>query len=1023
MRGRRFMLKTFGNIKCRLLILLVVLLLFFNFLNLPVIAEENDLPDIEILSVDYDKELTENKMSNFIVKIKNRGSKNLSGEEIKVALFLDQLADPVSYNSTTDDLDIGKSMYINISWMPSFGDDKQYSLSIIVNHEELFDEESFDNNFRDFLVTINEKDTNLEITDVKIPDEIYVNKTSTIITNIINNGRTTNKKIVAKMNTSINGEVETLKKEGLDRDELFIFNFSWVPSKVGIQKINIYVFLEEELHDTFEEYVLVSARDFKWWNESWHYRYFLSVKGKGNFSKFFNFSEILEDLGVFSYHFENEKIRIVKYSEGGEIIDDEISYNFAESDNFSKTDNALGNLEWKVSGNSDIKYYLIYFDVEENRGLRNGDESIVGAISDDVVIYNEGFYESWWANIINPSHKDPIILDKNNKVDFYIKSVAKISNVSFYGYNLDTSSCNSSFYLIDTGTGTSWYKNDMSFCKEGNWSFNISCLDKAGLYYNFSDIFYIGKPDLEIKDISIAVENTPSSAGFHRNDKLNISALAKSSFISLEDVNVSFEIFDIEHEKFIFKEIKSFNFTKDKITKIHFNWIANISGKLNFTIRVDPNNSINETNENNNDINKKITIYDWPDLYVEDIFLPSEGITEFDEVQIDFVIVNQGLGNADEYKVGLFIEKISGKNPTMLYENMVDSKIIDIKKDSSKTFSLYWDSAKPGSWFVGIRIFYNESKYDSNRWNNKLLSSENLMVKAIESNSPLIKNVIVNPSNPRQGDRVVIKAEIYDDTGLKKISIEITDPLDKLYNGMMIRTFDDQFKYEFDFTSRAGEYVFVIEAVDSTVKNSTQTEQGIFSVKKDIINPEIIYFGVEPMVQLLNKSVEISCIVHDNFGVSSVELMVVTPDEIIYQEDMELEKDGKYVYKNIYENIGSYSYDMKVIDKSGNTVKTSKKYFWITTDLADSDADGMPDSWEEKYNLDRFDASDAEVDLDNDGYTNLEEYNMGTNPRKNIVFQNVAYEIRDNIWYLILSTILFFSLLLIAYYGKRRTVI
>jgi len=1017
------MLKTFGNIKCRLLILIVVFLLFFNFFNLPAIGEETDLADIKIYEdyPIYNTELTEDKKAEFIIKIKNSGNKNLSGEEIKVALFLDQSTDPVSYNSTTDDLDIGKSMYINISWTPSFGDDKQYSLSIIVNHEELFDEESFDNNFRDFLVTINEKDTSLDITDVKFPDEIYVNKTSTIITNIINNGRTTNKKIIAKMNTSIDGEIETLKKEGLERDELFIFNFSLTPSKVGIQKISIHVFLEDELHDTFEEHVVVSARDFSWWNESWHYRYFLSVKGEGNFSKFFNFSEILEDLGIFSYNFENETIKVVRYSDDGEIIDDEISCDFVESDNFSKTNNAVGNLEWKVSGSSNIKYYLIYFDVKENRGSRTGDNSKVGEISDDIIIYNKGFYESWWADIITPSHKDPIFIE--NKVDFYIRSVSKISNVSCYGYNIDNSSCNRSLYLIDTGAGTSWYKNDISLCEEGTWSFNISCLDKAGLYYNFSDIFYIGKPDLKITDIGISVENAPSSAGFHRNDKLNISALVKSSFISLEDVNVSFEIFDIENEKFIFKETNLFSFVKDKITKIYFNWDANISGELNFTIYVDPNNSISETNESNNDIDKKITIYDWPDLYVEDISLPSENITEFDEVTIDFVIANQGLGDAEEYKVGLFIEKISGKNPIMLYENMVDSKIIDVKKSSSRTFSLYWDSAKPGSWFVGVKIFYNESKYDSNRWNNKLLSSESLVVKTIESNSPLIKNIIVNPSKPRQGDRVIIKAEIYDDTGLKKISIEITDPLDKIYNGIMIRTFDDQFKYEFDFTSRVGDYVFVIKAVDSTVKNSAQTEQGSFNVKKDIINPEIVYFGAEPMVQLLNKSVEISCIVNDNLGVSSVELMVVTPEETIYQDDMELEKDGKYVYKNIYEGVGSYSYNIEVIDNSGNTVKTSKKYFWITTDLTDSDSDGIPDSWEELYNLNSFNSSDAEVDFDNDGYTNLEEYNMRTNPRKNIVFQNVAYEIRDNIWYLILSTIMLFSLLLIAYYGKRRTVI
>ncbi|HXI25437.1 MAG TPA: hypothetical protein VNG71_16345 [Pyrinomonadaceae bacterium] len=48
----------------------------------------------------------------------------------------------------------------------------------------------------------------------------------------------------------------------------------------------------------------------------------------------------------------------------------------------------------------------------------------------------------------------------------------------------------------------------------------------------------------------------------------------------------------------------------------------------------------------------------------------------------------------------------------------------------------------------------------------------------------------------------------------------------------------------------------------------------------------------------------------------------------------------------------------------------------------DSDSDGMPDEWERRYGLNPFDPSDANLDNDHDGYTNIEEYLNGTDPRK-----------------------------------------
>ncbi len=56
----------------------------------------------------------------------------------------------------------------------------------------------------------------------------------------------------------------------------------------------------------------------------------------------------------------------------------------------------------------------------------------------------------------------------------------------------------------------------------------------------------------------------------------------------------------------------------------------------------------------------------------------------------------------------------------------------------------------------------------------------------------------------------------------------------------------------------------------------------------------------------------------------------------------------------------------------------------------DSDMDGMPDKWEKKYGLNPNDASDANGDINGDGYTNIEKYINGIDPTKKVDWTNDA---------------------------------
>jgi hypothetical protein len=75
-------------------------------------------------------------------------------------------------------------------------------------------------------------------------------------------------------------------------------------------------------------------------------------------------------------------------------------------------------------------------------------------------------------------------------------------------------------------------------------------------------------------------------------------------------------------------------------------------------------------------------------------------------------------------------------------------------------------------------------------------------------------------------------------------------------------------------------------------------------------------------------------------------------------------------------------------DKEGNFILAGQPrrshYYEIDLELvlpvADTDKDSLPDFWEKQYNLDINDPSDAQVDTDNDGWNNLDEFLNATNP-------------------------------------------
>ncbi|MDT0677577.1 DUF3826 domain-containing protein [Autumnicola musiva] len=77
-----------------------------------------------------------------------------------------------------------------------------------------------------------------------------------------------------------------------------------------------------------------------------------------------------------------------------------------------------------------------------------------------------------------------------------------------------------------------------------------------------------------------------------------------------------------------------------------------------------------------------------------------------------------------------------------------------------------------------------------------------------------------------------------------------------------------------------------------------------------------------------------------------------------------------------------------------NDVSEVGGYPQLTYDPAkvpvDTDGDGMPDEWENEYNLNPENPEDGSFDSDGDVYTNIEEYLNGTDPREKLNYRNLG---------------------------------
>ena len=989
----------------RLCLLLITLMLVASFLNIHVCAEDDKKPDLTISSIvgwEYPFNLTENVEKEFFVKIINQGDKNISsGENILVGLFVD--GSLVSSNGTNDGLAMDETVFVNISWTPTYFDDATHILEVKVNYNYDIDEDEIDNNYWLSIATINEREPEFIIIDVDVPSFLNLNQSSTITATIKNIGRKTTKSVYVNLNSSLDGQIQKVEEDdAIYRNGTAVVELNWTPEKFGVHKIGFKVIYKDKTHDVLYRYVAVGIYSFEWWNTSWHYRYFITAKNSGNVSHVINFSSLLEDLGVVGQVFEEDTLRIVKYSQNGDANNDPV-YNF----NFNETS---GELIWDVGTSSGVKYYCIYFDVEANSGNRIPLVEIENmSSSGSASIISSGFASGWWAVINTPIDNAYSLV--GDSVDINVTTSAMADSVSAFIFLNENLSNNLTLDLNNAGDQLNW-ENDLIFTEKGNWTIQVTGMDDAGFETTLTEHnLYVGKPDLELKNITLTTIA-------HEDEKVNISAIVFCENASVEDVNVYLRINRSSNDTEVYNKTTAFDFTRNKDNVASFEWDPDDIGKYKVTIIVDYDDKIDESDETNNKMTKAVTIYDWPDLLIKNISLPDITVMEFDDVTIDIVIKNDGLVKAENYEVKLYIEKES--QGFLKFLDVKDSKFFSVNSSKSVTISMNWNDAKSGRYFVGAKILTNETKKDSDLSNNYMLSDEILIIKSYEKNKPKIEDIVVEQETGEQGEEVIIKANISDDTGIQIANITVTDPNGDDITDSMVRLYGDTFQYIYTDTLEIGKYKFEIFVIDISFYENNNSKDGDFTIDRETIPPVITYAGADPIVQLKNEDIKIICYAYDNVGIESVEVTIFPSDDIPMKESLSEIEENLFVYEDSFSDIGKYTFFVTVVDQAGNPAVSRNKTFWITTDVNDTDDDGMPDWWEKKYGFDPQDPDDGEEDYDKDGITNREEYDGGINPLKDIFMENVGYRLKTNLWYIAASIIITIAIIMLVIYGKRR---
>jgi len=186
--------------------------------------------------------------------------------------------------------------------------------------------------------------------------------------------------------------------------------------------------------------------------------------------------------------------------------------------------------------------------------------------------------------------------------------------------------------------------------------------------------------------------------------------------------------------------------------------------------------------------------------------------------------------------------------------------------------------------------------------------------------------------------------------------------------------------------------------------------------------PSIEYIHASPQVQLPFKNISIIVIISKPIEEVMISVLLQGPNNFQCEYPMEWSSKGMYILNFSIGNYGCYEFFIMIYTKENTQIVSESYRIVISPSLMDQDNDGMPDWWEKKYGFSVSSKKDAYLDVDNDGFTNIEEYLYDMNPLENNLLEITWFRLKQNFYYIFFSLFLFVAIVFFSLWGMRRNI-